>query len=75
MVEKALLVLAKPVIVLILGGNERRSDLIERLIRRPTIVFDIRIPIFVVRNRHGPAGHLQQLLSFGRCDRDVRGRR
>ena len=58
-VKKSLLILAEAMIMLIVGGVEVGSHLVERGIGRPPIVDDAGISILIIRDRHRPVRHFQ----------------
>ncbi len=73
-IEKALVVVAKAVVVLVVGRNKRRADGIELGIGRAAIVVQICGAVFVIGHGLLPAGHLEKLLAVGGREGDMRAR-
>ena len=72
MIEKTLLVLAQPVVVLVVGRGKGRADGVELGVGGTAIVGQSGGAVFVVGHGLRPAGHLEQLFAVGRAEGDVR---
>ena len=72
MIEKALVILAQAVVVLVVGRGEGRADDVELGVGGAAVVEDFRGAVLVVGHGLRPAGQLQQLLAVGRAECDVR---
>ena len=59
MIEIAFLLLAKTVVMFVIGRNEAGAHLKKLIIVGPPVIENAGIPIFVIGDGHGPAGHLQ----------------
>ena len=75
-VEEALLVLAEPVVVLVVGRREGGADLEEGRVGGAAVGEDRGVAVLVVRHRHLPADQVQERPALRCRERDVgRGRR
>src|ERR1035441_3172141 len=68
-IQKALLILTKTVVMLIVFGRKARSHGKKGRIRATTIVFEIVITVLVIWNTHLPTVEMQKLFSI--CSDDI----
>ena len=73
-VEKPLLVLAQAVVVLVVGRNEGRADLVKGRVRRALVIHHAGVAVLVIGHGHRPARHLREPLAAGSADGNVSGR-
>jgi hypothetical protein len=70
-IEKALLVLAQTVVVLVIRRSERGADLVKSCIPGPLVVEHAGCAVLMVGHRHLPALHIEQRASVGGAEVDV----
>ena len=75
MIEKAFMVLAQSVVVLIVRRRKRRAHNVELRIGGAAVVGNRGRSVFVIGNRLRPVLHFQQRLALWRAQRDMRAGR
>ena len=72
MIEKALLILAQAVVVLVVRRGKCRAHHVELRVGGTAVAGQVRRPVLVIGHGLRPAGEFQQRLALGRAQRDVR---
>jgi len=72
MIEETLVILAKSIVVLVVGRGECGAHHVELGVRGAAVAIQIRRSILVIGHRLRPAGQLKQCLALGCAQRNVR---
>ena len=74
MIQKALVILTKTVVMLIVGRRKRSTDLKELRIGEAAIIQNLSVSVLVIRHRLRPALHVKQSLAIWRAEEDMGAR-